>query len=161
MAHHDPMKLPPLDPTDPASLDVLLTDDEKAIRTAVRQMLDASAEPHLAEWFEKARSQAFDSFVVGPAPFSLLTTLYTGASAAGDMVFTVPASDVAEGTLAVTPDMFGDKVFVAVQDERGEQRDEHEEQDPRRFCPAIECFVAEKICQHQEERDERGDEDRR
>ncbi|GAA3937843.1 acyl-CoA dehydrogenase family protein [Microbacterium soli] len=52
MSHHDPMKLPPLDPADPASLDDLLTEEEKAIRSAVRQLLDASVEPHIAEWFE-------------------------------------------------------------------------------------------------------------
>ncbi|WP_166880645.1 acyl-CoA dehydrogenase family protein [Salinibacterium sp. ZJ450] len=47
------MTLPAPDPTDPAGLDALLTEDEKAVRTAVRQMLDVSAEPYIAEWFEK------------------------------------------------------------------------------------------------------------
>lgn len=46
------MKLPALDPTDPASLDDLLTEDEKAIRAAVRQTLDKSVEPYINEWFE-------------------------------------------------------------------------------------------------------------
>ncbi|MEJ1089968.1 acyl-CoA dehydrogenase family protein [Microbacterium sp. Mu-80] len=46
------MKLPALDPADPAGLDDLLTDDEKSIRGAVRQMLDRSVEPYIAEWFE-------------------------------------------------------------------------------------------------------------
>jgi glutaryl-CoA dehydrogenase len=53
MSHLDPTKLPALDPADPASLDDLLTDDEKAVRAAVRQMLDALAEPYIAEWFEQ------------------------------------------------------------------------------------------------------------
>jgi len=53
MSHLDPTKLPALDPSDPASLDDLLSDDEKAIRGAVRQTLDAIAEPYIAEWFEK------------------------------------------------------------------------------------------------------------
>lgn len=52
MSHHDPTKLPALDPADPASLDDLLSDDEKAIRGAVRQRLDTIAEPYIAEWFE-------------------------------------------------------------------------------------------------------------
>lgn len=52
MSHVDPMKLPALDPTDPASLDDLLTEDEKAIRAAVRQTLDKSVEPYINEWFE-------------------------------------------------------------------------------------------------------------
>lgn len=53
MTHHDPTKLPALDPTDPASLDDLLTEDEKEIRGAVRQTLDTIAEPYIAEWFEQ------------------------------------------------------------------------------------------------------------
>lgn len=53
MSHFDPTKLPALDPTDPAGLDDLLTEDEKAIRGAVRQTLDVVAEPYIAEWFEQ------------------------------------------------------------------------------------------------------------
>ena len=53
MTHHDPMKLPALDPSDPANLDDLLTDEERDVRKAVRTMLDATAEPYIAEWFEK------------------------------------------------------------------------------------------------------------
>ncbi|NLA65020.1 MAG: acyl-CoA dehydrogenase [Leucobacter sp.] len=53
MSHHDPTKLPALDPTDPAGLDDLLSEDEKAIRSAVRQTLDTIAEPYIAEWFEQ------------------------------------------------------------------------------------------------------------
>jgi glutaryl-CoA dehydrogenase len=41
-----------LDPADIAGLDDLLTEDEKAVRGAIRQMLDRSVEPHIAEWFE-------------------------------------------------------------------------------------------------------------
>lgn len=52
MSHFDPTKLPALDPSDPASLDDLLTEDEKDVRSAVRQMLDQSVEPYIAEWFE-------------------------------------------------------------------------------------------------------------
>ncbi|CAG7622498.1 acyl-CoA dehydrogenase family protein [Leucobacter soli] len=52
MSHVDPTKLPALDPADPAALDDLLSSDEKEIRGAVRQMLDQSVEPYIAEWFE-------------------------------------------------------------------------------------------------------------
>jgi glutaryl-CoA dehydrogenase len=52
MSHLDPTHLPALDPADPASLDDLLTDDEKEIRGAVRKTLDTIAEPYIAEWFE-------------------------------------------------------------------------------------------------------------
>ncbi len=53
MSNLDPMKLPAPEPTDPAGLDDLLTEDEKTIRSAVRQMLDVSVDPYIAEWFEK------------------------------------------------------------------------------------------------------------
>ena len=53
MSHFDRTKLPALDPADPAGLDDLLTDDEKAIRGAVRKTLDTIAEPYVAEWFER------------------------------------------------------------------------------------------------------------
>lgn len=52
MSHADPMKLPAPDPADIAGLDALLTADEKEIRGAVRQRLDAVVDPHIAEWFE-------------------------------------------------------------------------------------------------------------
>jgi glutaryl-CoA dehydrogenase len=52
MNHHDPMSLPAPDPADPAALDELLSEDEKEVRAAVRQVLDASVEPYIAEWFE-------------------------------------------------------------------------------------------------------------
>ncbi|MBA2953201.1 acyl-CoA dehydrogenase [Nocardioides sp. MAH-18] len=47
------MALPALDPADIAALDDLLTDDERAVRSSVRQMLDKSVEPHIADWFER------------------------------------------------------------------------------------------------------------
>ena len=53
MSHIDPMTLPAPDPADPADLDSLLTEDEKEIRSAVRQMLDVTAEPYINEWFER------------------------------------------------------------------------------------------------------------
>jgi glutaryl-CoA dehydrogenase len=52
MTHLDPTKLPALDPTDPASLDDLLSDDELAIRGSIRALLDKSVEPYISEWFE-------------------------------------------------------------------------------------------------------------
>jgi glutaryl-CoA dehydrogenase len=51
-SHADPMKLPALDPSDPASLDSLLSEDEKAVRGAVRTFLDKECEPHIVDWFE-------------------------------------------------------------------------------------------------------------
>ena len=53
MSHQDPMRLPAPDPTDPAGLDDLLSEDEKAVRASVRQMLDKSVEPYIADWFER------------------------------------------------------------------------------------------------------------
>jgi len=52
VTHQDPMDLPTPDPSDPAAIDSLLTDQERDIRSAVRHMLDRRVEPHIAEWFE-------------------------------------------------------------------------------------------------------------
>lgn len=41
-----------IDPADPAGLDDLLNDEEKAVRSSVRALLDAQVEPHIADWFE-------------------------------------------------------------------------------------------------------------
>ncbi|MFC4783986.1 acyl-CoA dehydrogenase family protein [Nocardioides sp. MAHUQ-72] len=59
MSHPDPTVLPAVDPTDPAALDDLLTDDEKAVRASVRHMLDKSVEPHIADWFERGAIPEF------------------------------------------------------------------------------------------------------
>lgn len=63
MNHADPTRLPAADPSDIAALDGLLTEDEKEIRGAVRQMLDVSAEPHIAEWFEAGAIPDIRDFV--------------------------------------------------------------------------------------------------
>ncbi len=55
MSFTDPMTLPDIDPADPACLDDLLSADEKAVRSAVRAMLDTSVEPYIADWFEQGR----------------------------------------------------------------------------------------------------------
>lgn len=49
------MTTPPFDPADPLGIDDLLSDDEKAIRDAVRTRCDAVVAPHVAEWFESGR----------------------------------------------------------------------------------------------------------
>lgn len=55
-----------------------------------------------------------DATAVVPDAFDSFTTLYEGASETGNIALHVPAEDVASGALAVTPDMMGDTVFVAV-----------------------------------------------
>ena len=57
---------------------------------------------------------SWDVFVSPPDPFDSLSTMYQGASTTGNMAFAVPIDSAAEGTLAVRPDMFGDKSFFAV-----------------------------------------------
>lgn len=57
---------------------------------------------------------SFDSIVLTPDTFDIMGTLYEGASTTGNISFEVPAATAGEGVLAVTPHMFGDKVFVAV-----------------------------------------------
>jgi glutaryl-CoA dehydrogenase len=46
---------PPFDPADPIGIDDLLTDDEKAIRDAVRTRCDAVIAPHIVDWFESGQ----------------------------------------------------------------------------------------------------------
>jgi len=46
--------LPAFDPHDPAGIDDLLTDDERAVRASVRRLCE-DVEPHVADWFEAGR----------------------------------------------------------------------------------------------------------
>ncbi|WP_336660810.1 hypothetical protein [Leucobacter sp. USHLN153] len=55
-----------------------------------------------------------DAIAVAPEPFSLVGTLYEGASATGNVPLAVPKEGLSEGLLAITPGMGGEKVFVAV-----------------------------------------------
>lgn len=57
---------------------------------------------------------SYDTFVVPPLQIDTLSTLYTGATATGNVVFSVPSATAGDGVLAVTPGILGDKVFVAV-----------------------------------------------
>ncbi len=57
---------------------------------------------------------SYDTFVVAPDEFQNLDTLYNGASLSGNVILTVPADNADQGVLAISPDMFSDKVFVAV-----------------------------------------------
>lgn len=56
-----------------------------------------------------------DNLAVAPESLDTLSTLYKDASVTGNMVFAVPAASAAQGVLAVRPDMFSEKKFVAVQ----------------------------------------------
>ena len=46
--------LPAFDPHDPAGIDDLLTDDDRAVRASVRRLCE-DIEPHVADWFEAGR----------------------------------------------------------------------------------------------------------
>lgn len=56
-----------------------------------------------------------DNFAVGPDSLDLFSTMYEGGSLTGNIVLAVPAATAAEGVLAVSPDMFANDTFVAVQ----------------------------------------------
>ena len=43
------------DPLDPAGIDDLLSEEERAIRASVRQVCETRIQPHVAGWFEKGR----------------------------------------------------------------------------------------------------------
>lgn len=57
---------------------------------------------------------SFDNVVVAPDPIDTTSTLYTDGTATGNAAFEVPTDTAAQGVLAITPGMLGDKVFVAV-----------------------------------------------
>lgn len=55
-----------------------------------------------------------DNFAVAPEALDISSTLYTDGTASGNAAFVVPTATAGEGVLAISPGMFGDKVFVAV-----------------------------------------------
>ncbi|TGD30811.1 hypothetical protein EB835_11400 [Brevibacterium sp. S22] len=55
-----------------------------------------------------------DDMVVAPNALDEMENLYNGASASGSVAIQIPTEDAESGVLAVSPDMFADKVFVAV-----------------------------------------------
>lgn len=57
---------------------------------------------------------SYDSVTVVPDSLDTLSPLFQGASTTGNIAFTVPSATATQGTLAVEPAMFSDKVFVAV-----------------------------------------------
>jgi len=57
---------------------------------------------------------SLDTLVVAPEPIDTTSTLYTGATATGNVAIEVPSVTAGQGVLAVRPGMLGDKVFVAV-----------------------------------------------
>ena len=82
-SHADPMKLPPPDPTDPASLDSLLTDDELAVRATVRTFLDKECEPHISEWFENGAIPGIRELAKGFGELGVLGMHLEGYGCAG------------------------------------------------------------------------------
>lgn len=57
---------------------------------------------------------SYDAMIVPPEQFDSMSTLYSGASTTGNIAFPIPEDNAAEGTLAVTAAMMGDKQFFAV-----------------------------------------------
>lgn len=55
-----------------------------------------------------------DDMVVAPNALDTLENMYNGASTSGSIAIQIPSEDAEAGVLAVNPDMFADKVYVAV-----------------------------------------------
>lgn len=75
------------------------------------------AAPMLSVDYVSPEGNTFNSYdhpVVAPDSFDSLSTLYEGASTTGDIALHVPVEGLADGALSVSPDLFGDTVFVAV-----------------------------------------------
>lgn len=58
---------------------------------------------------------SYTSLAVAPEKLDTITTLYTGAQLTGNVAFAVPSASASEGVLSVSPGIFTDTVFVAVQ----------------------------------------------
>ena len=58
---------------------------------------------------------SYDAMVVTPNDFDSLETLYEGASTTGNIAMEVPQDELDGGTLRVSPSIFGDAVFFAIQ----------------------------------------------
>ena len=56
----------------------------------------------------------FENWATGPDELDTLSTLYNGGTVEGNRVLSAPTESVEDGVLAVTPGIFGDKVFFAV-----------------------------------------------
>ncbi|SMX89816.1 DUF4190 domain-containing protein [Brevibacterium antiquum] len=55
-----------------------------------------------------------DDMVVAPNALDTLENMYNGATTSGSIAIQIPSEDADAGVLAVNPDMFADKVYVAV-----------------------------------------------
>lgn len=55
-----------------------------------------------------------DDMVVAPNELDSLETLYNGATTSGSIAIQIPTEDADAGVLAISPDMFADKVYVSV-----------------------------------------------
>lgn len=57
---------------------------------------------------------SYDSIVVTPNPLDEFAIMYEGASESGNIAFLVPAENVENGTLTVSPGLFSQTAFIAV-----------------------------------------------
>lgn len=76
-------ELPAFDPLDPASLDTLLSDDEKEIRSAVRQLCDERIDPEIGKWFEAGEIPDIRGLAQELGSFGLLGMHLEGYGCAG------------------------------------------------------------------------------
>jgi len=75
--------LPPFDPMDPVGMDVFLSEDEKDVRSSVRQLLADRVEPHVAGWFEAAHVENIRELVKEFGAMGLLGMHLEGYGCAG------------------------------------------------------------------------------
>ncbi|WP_368680747.1 acyl-CoA dehydrogenase family protein (plasmid) [Rhodococcus opacus] len=110
MNHGDPMSLPKPDPADIAGLDSLLTAEQKAIRASVRQLLDRSAEPYIAEWFENGSIPGIRELVKELCSLGVLGMHLEGYGCAG-----MSATDYGIACLEIEATDSGLRSLVSVQ----------------------------------------------
>ncbi|MER6402143.1 acyl-CoA dehydrogenase family protein [Streptomyces viridosporus] len=74
---------PQTDPLDLAGIDDLLSPEEKAVRSAVRQVCDSAVDPHIAQWFEDGELPAVRELAKELGALGLLGMHLEGYGCAG------------------------------------------------------------------------------
>ena len=75
--------LPPFDPADPAGVEVLLSDDERAVQASVRRFVSERVSPYVAQWFEDGRIEDVRGLVGGLGALGVLGMHLEGYGCAG------------------------------------------------------------------------------
>ena len=105
-----PGRKPTLDPLDYVGIDDVLSDEEKAVRSSVRQLCDKLIDPHIAEWFEAGELPTARELAKELGDLGLLGMHLQGYGCAG-----MSAVDYGLACLELEASDSGIRSFVSVQ----------------------------------------------